>query len=378
MSVAAQDGFDRSDGKCGVCHSDNEMTTASVRNTTGNLINPNNPAATPGLTDTGFINVGVRPTADDPGRGASINFPLSFSEQALAGLFGVVNPAPAVAVAQVGGAFKVPSLRNIALTAPYMHDGSIATLDGVIDFYERGGNFANPELDLNMAGAGVGGGNNRTNVLAFLQALTDPRTVNDSAPFDHPELLIPNGGPDRPNADPAGAMIRLPATGADGTVVPALPAVALNTIPSTTRQATLTVSGTNEAGAQVQVALNGGAPLPVETQGDTTWSTKVTGLAVGNNTITITATDLSGVVTPLNVPVTLAFPSGIITGGTTVSAADALKALRIALGVLPQTPADLDNGDVAPLVNGVPAPDGRIAVGDALVILRKVVGLENF
>jgi len=37
------------------------------------------------------------------------------------------------------GRFKAPSLRNISLTAPYMHDGSIATLDAVIDHYARGG-----------------------------------------------------------------------------------------------------------------------------------------------------------------------------------------------------------------------------------------------
>jgi len=44
------------------------------------------------------------------------------------------------------GAFKTPSLRNIAETAPYMHDGSLNTLLQVIDFYEAGGN-ANPWLD---------------------------------------------------------------------------------------------------------------------------------------------------------------------------------------------------------------------------------------
>lgn len=36
-------------------------------------------------------------------------------------------------------AYKTPSLRNVALTAPYMHDGSIATLEAVIEFYDRGG-----------------------------------------------------------------------------------------------------------------------------------------------------------------------------------------------------------------------------------------------
>lgn len=37
------------------------------------------------------------------------------------------------------GLFKIPSLRNIALTAPYMHDGSITTIDGVLDHYQSGG-----------------------------------------------------------------------------------------------------------------------------------------------------------------------------------------------------------------------------------------------
>lgn len=44
------------------------------------------------------------------------------------------------------GAFKTPQLRNVALTAPYMHDGSEATLEDVIAFYDRGGN-PNPYLD---------------------------------------------------------------------------------------------------------------------------------------------------------------------------------------------------------------------------------------
>jgi len=44
------------------------------------------------------------------------------------------------------GAFKTPTLREIARTAPYMHDGSLATLEEVIEFYDRGGN-ANPYRD---------------------------------------------------------------------------------------------------------------------------------------------------------------------------------------------------------------------------------------
>jgi len=47
------------------------------------------------------------------------------------------------------GSFKTPTLREVAHTAPYMHDGSMATLDEVIEFYDKGG-VANPFLDGEM------------------------------------------------------------------------------------------------------------------------------------------------------------------------------------------------------------------------------------
>jgi cytochrome c peroxidase len=53
------------------------------------------------------------------------------------------------ALADVGagrGDFKTPTLREVARTSPYMHDGSLATLEEVVDYYDRGGN-ANPWLD---------------------------------------------------------------------------------------------------------------------------------------------------------------------------------------------------------------------------------------
>ena len=40
--------------------------------------------------------------------------------------------------------FRVPSLRNVAVTAPYMHDGSLPTLEDVIDHYAAGGKFDHP------------------------------------------------------------------------------------------------------------------------------------------------------------------------------------------------------------------------------------------
>jgi cytochrome c peroxidase len=69
------------------------------------------------------------------------------------------------------GAFKTPSLRNIALTAPYMHDGSLATLKDVIDFYVGGGN-SNAHLDKQIRALDFLTRRERDDLVAFLEALT--------------------------------------------------------------------------------------------------------------------------------------------------------------------------------------------------------------
>ena len=81
------------------------------------------------------------------------------------------------------GRFKAPSLRNVAITAPYMHDGSIATLDGVLDHYAAGGRTIKDGPH-----AGVGRDNplkssfvpgfemtpeERADLIAFLRSFTD-------------------------------------------------------------------------------------------------------------------------------------------------------------------------------------------------------------
>jgi hypothetical protein len=61
-----------------------------------------------------------------------------------------------------------------------------------------------------------------------------------------------------------------------------------------------------------------------------------------------------------------------------VNIQDAAALLRISLGMDPATPQALAHGDVAPLLHGVSQPDGRIDVGDVLVLLRKIVGLVDY
>ena len=71
------------------------------------------------------------------------------------------------------GAFKTPTLRNIAATAPYMHDGSLATLWDVMDHYNKGG-VANPYLDGGMQRLGLSEAE-IDDMVAFLETLTTPR-----------------------------------------------------------------------------------------------------------------------------------------------------------------------------------------------------------
>ena len=67
------------------------------------------------------------------------------------------------------GAFKTPTLREAARTAPYMHDGSLATLEDVVDFYDRGGR-PNPQLDPEMRPRQFSA-DEKTALVAFLRAL---------------------------------------------------------------------------------------------------------------------------------------------------------------------------------------------------------------
>lgn len=72
------------------------------------------------------------------------------------------------------GRFKAPTLRNIEVTAPYMHDGSVATLEEVIEHYEQGGiaGFDHPQKSIFVRGF-ILTDEERTDLLNFLMALTD-------------------------------------------------------------------------------------------------------------------------------------------------------------------------------------------------------------
>jgi len=135
------------------------------------------PNETPQFHNTGLYNLGGTGTYPAPNRG----------------LFEITG------VPTDMGRFRAPSLRNVALTAPYMHDGSIKTLADVIDFYAAGGRNitsgplagdgrTNPYKDAEIAPINLSA-RDRADLVAFLKTLTDWSLVRNprfSDPFRHP------------------------------------------------------------------------------------------------------------------------------------------------------------------------------------------------
>ena len=111
------------------------------------------------------------------------------------------------------GAFKTPTVRDVAKTAPYMHDGSLATLEQVVDHYDKGGN-PNPALDPDMKKLNLTA-QEKADVVAFMKALTgETKKLDELLPTLPP-------GPDGKTVDPRPALSRPEQEGGCG--VPPVP-----------------------------------------------------------------------------------------------------------------------------------------------------------
>ncbi|MFT7679814.1 MAG: cytochrome c peroxidase [Planctomycetota bacterium] len=112
------------------------------------------------LTDHLYRNIGLDDLGDDPGR----------------------RRVSLVAADQ--GKFRSPSLRNLALTAPYFHDGSAITIADVIEFFDVGGHFNVPNKDPLIQPLGMSA-QEKSDLAAFLgNPLTDPRAANFEGPYE--------------------------------------------------------------------------------------------------------------------------------------------------------------------------------------------------
>ena len=148
--------------RCVNCHGGPELSNASVG--TVSTVGPSERMIMADMQvrvyDTGYYHIGVRPTAEDAGlAGTDPIAGKSLSQSEFLRQRVCDNPAEAIMIPgrpgdgismsplncgdQIanGGFFKAPQLRNVALTAPYFHNGSQLTLEQVVEFYDRGGDF---------------------------------------------------------------------------------------------------------------------------------------------------------------------------------------------------------------------------------------------
>jgi cytochrome c peroxidase len=207
-------------------------------------INTQTGASTParvGTYDSGWYNIGVRPTVEDPGLdgkdpfGKFLSFTrlfqTTYADPSFIKVPGnglgcgavILNNATGfpllsgglkkTEVTDTAGTFKVLSLRNAEMNGPYFHNGGKATLAQVIEFYDKGGDFTNPTLAPLIRPLGLSA-QDQTDLLAFLLALTDERVRTQQAPFDHPQLFVPNGSD--PSSIGTDSVIEIPAVGANG------------------------------------------------------------------------------------------------------------------------------------------------------------------
>jgi hypothetical protein len=149
---------------------------------------------------------------------------------------------------------------------------------------------------------------------------------------------------------------------------------------TTTTQGSITINGTvTDAYSRVSVSITaGGQSFAPAVAQDGSFSQTISLPTATTYAIIVTATNQAGSTSTVQRNIIKIIPTGDINGDGKVDINDALLALRIAVGLVNVTPNELLEGDVAPLVNGVPAPNGVIDIADAQVILEKAVGLINW
>ena len=100
-------------------------------------------------------------------------------------------PGQGKAATATAGAFKISTLRNIELTAPYFHNGSVKNLEEVVEFYSRGGNLTNPGHSSLFVFPQSFTATQKADLVAFLKSLTDEDVRWERGVFSHPELTLP-------------------------------------------------------------------------------------------------------------------------------------------------------------------------------------------
>ncbi len=162
----------RGKARCTECHEGAELSDASLsyfKDVKG---------ISDDKADVGFHNLGLRPTREDLGRAGLGPMNISFAEG---------KPE------NNRGAFKTAMLRNVKLTAPYFHNGSKHSLEEVVRFYSRGGDFKSSDQSEDIRPFSLSEEEFGALVEFLREGLTDHRVELQLAPFDHPALPFPSG-----------------------------------------------------------------------------------------------------------------------------------------------------------------------------------------
>jgi hypothetical protein len=162
---------------------------------------------------------------------------------------------------------------------------------------------------------------------------------------------------------------------------PIAPTLAVTSPPqdASTAEAGMTIGGTvtdnKDTIETVTVAVDGQAITPATTVTNGSFSQLIAFPTIKTYAVTVSATDLAGNVATVQRNIMRRLPNGALNGSAEPSLADALKVLRFTVGLDTLSASEKLNADVAPLVNGKPSSDGTIDSGDALIILKRVIGV---
>lgn len=150
------------------------------------------------------------------------------------------------------------------------------------------------------------------------------------------------------------------------------PALSLNTVTGVMPEK---LSGTVEAGSSVAVK-DGASPVGTVSVANGAWIANLAGVSYTPGNLLVVATDAAGNSTSKSL--TYSFPDGTLNAGGQPTVQDALRAIRLVVNQVTPSAQELAHYDIGPLVGGKPNPNGKIEIVDAILILRKALGLKSW
>ncbi len=290
----------------------------------------------PLLTNNQYHNIGVRPVNEDIGRGAvTLN-------------------------SDDNGRFRTPNLRNVELHAPYMHNGRFATLEEVVDFYDRGGDHQEaPNFESGIIRVLNLTAYEKQALVAFMKRpMTDLRVKNELPPFDRPKLFTEsNRVPQITGTGRAGAGGQVPEVVAVSPAMVGNPNFTVSVSKALGNSQAVLVIGNSDPGVGTSIPATG-TLARIET------NTQNTGPANGWASVSIT------------IPNSAAFQNRTFYGRWYVTDAQAASGFSVSRLLQFTTFGDAFDGPTASITGRVTTPTGQ-GLRNAIVNLVDSTGVRR-